>query len=82
MGMLAEQTLGMEGYAMVMPYLAGNGSLDAQPPGMISRLETFYPLDGLMSQLSFCQDAGPWSSSPLHTLLRGPTHCTALMGCG
>ena len=43
MGMLAEQILGSEGNATLMPCLAGNGSLDAQP-GMISRSENRYPL--------------------------------------
>lgn len=46
-GMLAEQTLGIEGNATLMPYLAENGSLDAQP-GMISRSENCYLLGDLM----------------------------------
>ena len=43
MGMLAEQTVGIPGSAMLMPFLAEIGSLDAQV-GTISRSELVTPL--------------------------------------
>ena len=61
--MLAEQTFGIEENAMPMPFLAGTGSLDAQP-GMISRSENCYSLGDLKQRLPVCQLFGSRSFNP------------------
>ena len=78
-GMLAEQTLGIKGNAVLMPYLAENGS----QPGVISRSDVT-PLVTLCHGclLTNAWDAGPCVLPyPLHSLLRGHTRCVPLMDC-